>query len=137
MRSEQVLLIKPQTYMNRSGRALPALSRESFDSGDLLVVLDDFNLDFGRVRLRAAGGDGGHNGLASVIDVMGTEDIPRLRLGIGQVPEEDAEIDYVLTSFAPEEDVEGLVQRGCEAVTSCISEGIGAAMNRFNGCPPL
>ncbi len=136
-RSEKVLLVKPQTYMNRSGRALLALSRESFDFGDLLIVLDDFNLDFGRVRLRAAGGDGGHNGLASVIDAMGTEEIPRVRLGIGQVPEEDVEIDYVLTSFEPGEDVEGLVRRGCEAVTSCISEGIDAAMNRFNGYPPL
>ena len=134
----EVLLVKPQTYMNRCGAAVSALQRDlGFEPHHVLVVMDDFNLEFSRLRLRRGGGDGGHNGLASIIGELATGAIPRLRMGIGQVPGGREDIDFVLTEFGPDEDVDGLVQRGCEAVESWIRDGIEAAMNRFNGCPAL
>ena len=133
-----VLLVKPQTFMNGSGRALSALSVErAFEPADVLVVFDDFNLPFGRLRLRRNGSDGGHNGLASVIHEVHSEEIPRLRVGIGPLPGEGDDTDYVLAEFGPEEDVGELVDRGCLAVEHCIADGIDAAMNQFNGCAPL
>jgi PTH1 family peptidyl-tRNA hydrolase len=137
-RGEEVLLVKPQTFMNASGRALEALSRGTgFDPQEVLVVLDDFNLDFGRLRLRSGGGDGGHNGLASIIDSMGTDEVPRLRLGIGPVPDGDDDVEFVLVKFGPHEDVAALISRGTQAVGSSIAEDFETAMNRFNGNLPL
>jgi len=137
-RGEEVLLVKPQTFMNASGRALEALSRGTgFDPQEVLVVLDDFNLDFGRLRLRSGGGDGGHNGLASIIESTGTEEVPRLRLGIGPVPDGDDDVEFVLMKFEPHEDVAALVSRGTQAVGSIIAEDFETAMNRFNGNLPL
>ena len=131
--ARHVLLVKPQTYMNGSGKAMVALQRRlGFAAEEVLVVLDDFLLDFGRLRLRRKGSDGGHNGLASVIEEMGTADIPRLRVGIGRpAPQEDV-IDYVLSPFAAAEDVESIVKRTCQAVEMYLSEGMDAAMNHFN-----
>ena len=103
----------------------------------VLVILDDFLLDFGRVRVRRAGSDGGHNGLASVLEKLTSTAVPRLRMGIGPVPEGDEDIDFVLSSFASDEDVGGLVERGCQAAECLLTDGVEAAMNRFNGCPAL
>lgn len=134
----EVLLVKPQTYMNLSGAAVAALqARLGFAPQEFLVVLDDFLLDFGRVRLRRGGSDGGHHGLASVLEHLGTQEVPRLRLGIGPLPPEADPIDYVLSPFGPDEEVEGLVERGCQVVEGCAGEGIEAAMNQFNGLAPL
>ena len=133
----EVVLVKPQTYMNRSGDAVFALRRqETFDPGQVLVVCDDFTLPFSRIRLRRGGSDGGHNGLASVLGALGTNAVPRLRLGIGPVTS-GKDIDFVLTEFFRNEPVAGLVDRACGAVESCVNEGLDVAMNRFNGCPPL
>ncbi len=135
---DEVLLVKPQTYMNRSGEAVRALREEQgFEPEEVLVVLDDFLLDFGRVRLRRAGSDGGHNGLGSIVERLGTERVPRLRLGVGPVPQGEDDIDFVLAPFAGRDDVAGLVERGCAATRCWLHEGIEAAMNRFNGCPAL
>jgi PTH1 family peptidyl-tRNA hydrolase len=131
-------LVKPQTFMNRSGDAVVALQGQwGFEPQEVLVVFDDFYLDFGRLRLRRGGSDGGHNGLASVLQRAGTEEVPRLRMGIGRVPEGEDDIDYVLADFGAQEQVEELVDRGCRAVEGWVAEGIEAAMNRFNGCPAL
>ena len=133
----EVLLVKPKTYMNRSGAAVASLRRElGFEPQDLLVVLDDLNLDFCRLRLRRGGGDGGHNGLASILQELATEEIPRLRLGIGRAPGSDADIDHVLADFDQGEDVAGLAELGGQAVTTWVREGIDVAMNRFNGRLP-
>ena len=135
---EMVLVVRPQTYMNRSGDAVLALSElEDFAPEDTLVVFDDFLLDFGRIRLRRSGSDGGHNGLASILQRLRTEQVPRLRLGVGPVPAGESDIDFVLTPFAPAAAVEGLVPRGSAAARCWLQEGIEAAMNRFNGCPAL
>ncbi len=134
----EVLLVKPQTFMNRSGQAVADLRQDiDFEPEEVLVVLDDFLLDFGRMRLRRGGSDGGHNGLASVLQHLLTEAVPRLRLGVGPVPESEQDIDYVLAPFAPTEVIEELIKRGCAATTCWVTEGVEAAMNRFNGCLPL
>jgi len=134
----EVLLVKPQTFMNRSGQALAELQQiTDVEPEQVLVVLDDFLLDFGRLRLRRGGSDGGHNGLASVLQHLSTEAVPRLRLGVGPVPESEQDIEYVLAPFAATEDVDELIQRGCAATTCWVTEGVEAAMNRFNGCLPV
>ena len=132
----EVLLVKPQTFMNRSGAAVSSLQVElEFESSDVLVVVDDFNLEFSCLRIRRGGGDGGHNGLASVLEELDSSEVPRLRMGIGPVLEGDGDIDFVLSAFEPEEDVDGLVRRSCEALQTWIREGVEVAMNRFNRPP--
>ena len=133
----EVALVKPQTFMNRSGLAVAALAHLwALGPEDLLVVFDDFLLDFGRLRLRRQGSDGGHNGLASVLVEMGSRDVPRLRLGIGSPPQEEI-IDYVLSPFGADQKVEALIERGVMAVENSLSRGLEAAMNEFNGSEPL
>jgi len=135
---EEVLVVKPQTYMNRSGESVQALSEEvGFTAQDVLVVYDDFLFDFGRLRLRRSGSDGGHNGLASVLECLQTEQIARLRLGIGPVPANVADVDFVLAPFADADDVAGLTERGSAATNCWLQEGIEAAMGRFNGCSSI
>lgn len=134
----EVLLVKPQTFMNGSGEVFEPLRRQTdVEPDNILVVFDDFLLDFGRLRLRRGGTDGGHNGLASVLQHLETENVPRLRLGVGPVPEDVGDIDYVLARFAPLDDIDELLHRGCAATTCWVSAGAEAAMNQFNGCPPL
>jgi PTH1 family peptidyl-tRNA hydrolase len=129
-----VLLVKPQTFMNRSGLAVAALrERLEWTPADLLLVVDDFYLPFGRLRLRRRGSDGGHNGVASVVEALHSDDFPRLRLGIGEPPVGEDAIDYVLRPFDPSEDVAALSGLGADCVTACLREGLAAAMNRYNG----
>jgi PTH1 family peptidyl-tRNA hydrolase len=133
---EPVLLVKPLTFMNRSGAAVePLLSSRGAVSADLVVVVDDLALELGTLRVRERGSHGGHNGLRSLIDVLGSDEFPRVRVGIrkGELPAEMA--DYVLSPF-PEEDVlvvQEVVGWAADAVTCLIGEGAAAAMNRFNG----
>jgi PTH1 family peptidyl-tRNA hydrolase len=130
----QVWLAKPQTYMNESGRCAAALAAWlGCQPADLLVVVDDLLLDLGRLRFRRGGSDGGHHGLASVLDALHTREVPRLRLGVGPPPEGADRIDFVLGEFSRDDDVEALASRGADAVEYCAAAGIEAAMNRFNG----
>jgi PTH1 family peptidyl-tRNA hydrolase len=128
------ILMKPLTFMNRSGSALAAVADfYKIGSAEILVVLDDFALPLGRLRIRESGGAGGHNGLDSVILSFGSEDIPRLRLGIGDAPERGS-VDYVLSSFFEEEKpkVKAMIERAAEAIKCAIDNGITSAMNQFN-----
>jgi PTH1 family peptidyl-tRNA hydrolase len=128
------ILMKPLTFMNRSGSALAAVADfYKIGSAEILVVLDDFALPLGRLRIRESGGPGGHNGLESVIVSLGSEDIPRLRLGIGNAPERGS-VDYVLSSFFEEEKpkVKAMIERAAEAIKCAIDNGITSAMNQFN-----
>jgi PTH1 family peptidyl-tRNA hydrolase len=132
-----VRVLKPQTYMNRSGAALaPLRALPEFDpSRDLLIVVDDFALALGRFRLRGAGSAGGHNGLKSVEGVLQRQDYARLRIGVGPVPPGvDDVADYVLDAFSSEEDraIEELLDPMAEAVECWITDGIELAMTRFN-----
>lgn len=128
------LLVKPASYMNRSGHPLHAIAQfYKLSPEEVLVVLDDFSLPLGRLRLRQSGGPGGHNGLESIIVQFGTEEIPRLRLGIGPAPAEGSS-DYVLSNFFEEEKplVRSTIERGVEAVKCAIDKGVVSAMNTFN-----
>ena len=129
-----VILVKPQTYMNASGEAVGPLARRydiALDS--LLVIVYEMDLPLGRIRFRGSGSSGGHNGLKSLIAHLGSEDFPRLRVGIGR-PVTGA-INYVTSVFSKEEMPlwAQTVQTAADAVECFIAEGILAAMNRFNG----
>jgi PTH1 family peptidyl-tRNA hydrolase len=129
-----VLLIKPLSFMNRSGYPLFAIAQfYKIQPEEIMVVLDDFALQLGRLRLRRRGGSGGHNGLESIIVQFGTEDIPRLRIGIGEAPREGS-VDYVLNRFFDEEKplVRQTIERAVEAVKCAIDNGLVSAMNSFN-----
>ncbi len=133
-----VQVIKPQTYMNRSGAALaPLRSLPGFDpSRDLLVLVDDFALPIGRYRLRGAGSAGGHNGLKSIEGTLRQQDYSRLRIGIGPLPAGTGDTaDFVLGSFEAEErsQLDQLLEPMALAVDCWISDGIEVAMSRFNG----
>jgi PTH1 family peptidyl-tRNA hydrolase len=130
----EVLLVKPMAYMNRSGEPLLMITQfYKIEPREILVVLDDLALPLGRLRLRANGGPGGHNGLESIIMQLGTEDIPRLRIGIGAAPHEGA-VDYVLSPFFEEERplVRSTIDRAVDAVKWAIDNGLVSAMNTFN-----
>jgi peptidyl-tRNA hydrolase, PTH1 family len=135
---ELTLLVKPTTFMNRSGVAVERLlAATRTGPADLVVIVDDAALELGTLRLREQGSHGGHNGLRSLVDTLGTEEFTRLRLGIrrGDLPSDLAE--YVLSDFPPEEVlvVQEAVGQAADAVECLIREGVAEAMNRFNGPP--
>ena len=128
------LLVKPMSFMNRSGYPLFAIAQfYKIEAQEILVVLDDLALPLGRLRLRARGGSGGHNGLESIIMQFGTEEIARMRIGIGEAPREGS-VDYVLSRFFEEEKpvVRSTIDRAVEAVKCAIDNGLVSAMNSFN-----
>jgi peptidyl-tRNA hydrolase, PTH1 family len=136
-KADGVLLVKPMTYMNRSGGPAQAVAQfYKVEPAEMLVVLDEMALELGRLRLRMKGGPGGHNGLESMIVSFGTDEIPRLRVGIG-APGGGAAVDWVLGRFFEEEMpvVEKTVVRAVEAVKVAIDKGLLSAMNTFNKFP--
>jgi PTH1 family peptidyl-tRNA hydrolase len=129
-----VLLVKPWSFMNHSGYPLFSVAQfYKIEPQQILVVLDDFDLSLGRLRLRARGGSGGHNGLESIIMQFATENIPRLRIGIGSAPREGS-IDYVLSRFFDEEKpvIRSTIERATDALKCTIDKGLVSAMNTFN-----
>lgn len=129
------ILIKPQTFMNLSGKAVRYwLERENLGPGHLLVVADDLALPFGKVRLRGAGGAGGHNGLSSIIGLIGTEAFPRLRFGIGSDFARGHQSEYVLGTWTGQEQEElaDRLERVGKAILQFGLLGIAEAMNSFN-----
>ncbi|HOW69811.1 MAG TPA: aminoacyl-tRNA hydrolase [Phycisphaerae bacterium] len=134
IRDQRVLLLKPGTYMNRSGGSVrEAATFHKVEPADLLIVLDDMALPLGRIRIRGGGSAGGHHGLADVIRELGTDAVARLRIGIEQVSGERM-VDHVLSPFNTEEEavVGPAVGRAADAVECFLAEGLEAAMNRFN-----
>ena len=134
--SGRLILAKPLTFMNRSGYAVGLLSRYfDVETSNILVVLDDVNLSLGRLRARPDGSDGGHNGLQSVILSLGTDEFPRVRMGVGRGQGQRDLSDHVLTRFADEEiaRVDELIIGTADAVELFIKSGIAPVMNRFNG----
>lgn len=135
--NETVLLLKPATFMNLSGRSVAAVWRYyRMATADLLVVHDDLDLPVGQLRLRADGSSGGQKGLDDVIRHLGTDAVPRLRLGIGKV-HRDATVEYVLSRFEPDERplIAATVSRAADAAECWLKSGIEAAMNQFNWKP--
>jgi PTH1 family peptidyl-tRNA hydrolase len=128
------LLVKPMSFMNRSGYPLFAIAQfYKIAAEETLVVLDDMALPLGRLRLRSGGGTGGHNGMESIIMQFGTEEISRLRIGIGE-PARQASVDHVLGRFLEEEKpvVKSAIEQAAEAVKCAIDNGLISAMNKFN-----
>ncbi|MDR3091134.1 MAG: aminoacyl-tRNA hydrolase [Clostridiales bacterium] len=133
--AEKILLLKPQTYMNLSGESVAeALRFYKAGAEDLILIYDDCDLPLGAARVRKTGGPGGHNGARNVIAALGTEDIARVRVGIGRRPPGMLLSDYVLSRFPPEEweaAVSGYTKAG-DAVLCAVKEGIDKAMNMYN-----
>ncbi len=134
--AEAVLLMKPTTYMNRSGAAIAEAVRfyKLLPASDVLVIVDDVALPLGALRLRPSGGAGGHNGLSDIEQALGTDAYPRLRIGIDATPEYMDQADYVLGRFTDEQlaVVEPAIVKAADASEVFIASGIDAAMNRFN-----
>lgn len=130
----RVVLVKPLTMMNDSGRAVAQFKRwYKVENRDILVVYDDLDLAFGRVRLRPGGGAGGHNGVSSTILALGGEDFSRLRIGIGR-PVSGSTVSYVLSHFRREEQAElpGIIEYAADAAVSWLRDGLDTAMNTYN-----
>jgi len=133
--ADVVLLVKPLTFMNLSGQAVSALSRYyKVALPDVLIVCDDINLPLGRLRLRANGSEGGHNGLRSVAIELGSMDYARLRIGVGRGDLGRDLADHVLARFEPDEmpGIEAAVARAADAVETWVVDGLAKAMNTFN-----
>jgi len=140
-RGEKLLLAKPGTFVNLSGNSTACLvHKHKIPLGDLLIIYDDLDLPLGRIRLRQSGSSGGHRGMNSIISALGSEDFPRIRVGIGrpqgekQYISEDAIVDYVLSDFSPEEEaiINPVFATVSEAIDCFLTQGIKTAMNKFN-----
>ncbi len=137
----EVALLQPETFMNQSGLSVAAALRElpvAEPAADLLVVFDDVDLPFGRLRLRPGGSAGGHRGLEDVLVALCRSDLPRLRFGVGRPADGRATRDWVLQPFSPEEErrLPGHIDEACDAIAAALSGGVASAMGRFNRAPP-
>ena len=133
--SSRLALLKPETYMNESGRSIASAARFfKTPVESVLVVHDDVDLDEGRLQARLGGGLAGHNGLRSIARDLGSQEFLRLRIGVGRPGRGDRRsvADFVLAPFDPETDVEALVARGADAVETLVREGLDAAQRHFN-----
>lgn len=131
----RIEILKPLTFMNRSGQSVSAAMRWfKVELTDLLVVYDDLDLPFGEIRVRAKGSPAGHNGLSSIIEQVGSQEVPRIRVGIGRPPHGDT-TSYVLSRFHPAEEVDlpYVLNHAADAVIHCLQHGIHDAMSKFNG----
>jgi peptidyl-tRNA hydrolase, PTH1 family len=132
----KLILAKPQTYMNLSGQSIQGLSHfYKVSTENILVAFDDLDLPFGTIRLRPGGGAGGQKGFASAIENLGTNDIARLRLGIGRPPGRMDPADYVLQNFSRAElkFLSEIVDRAADAALTFVVDGLNKAMNKYNG----
>jgi len=141
VRGEKLLLAKPITFVNLSGKSVACLvHKHGIPLSDLLVIYDDLDLPLGKIRLRQNGGSGGHKGMNSIISALGSEEFPRIRVGIGrpqggkQSISEDAIVNYVLSDFSPQEEaiIKPVIVKVAEAIDCFLTEGIEAAMSKFN-----
>ena len=141
VRGEKLLLAKPGTFVNLSGNSVAGLVRKhKIPLSDLLVIYDDLDVPLGKIRLRQSGSSGGHRGMNSIISALGSEDFPRIRVGIGrpqaekQSIDEDAVVNYVLSDFSPQEAelIRPVIASVAEAIDCFLTQGIVEAMNKFN-----
>ena len=136
--SRRLILAKPQTYMNLVGRSVGALVRfYQLPVDHVVIVLDDLDLPLGTLRLRGSGGTAGHKGLTSIVESLGTDDVPRLRVGISRPPGQMDPAEYVLQDFTDFERpaVEESLQRAVACLRTYITQGLSTAMNLFNPVP--
>lgn len=133
---EKVVLVKPQTFMNLSGNAVNSFIHfYKSPIEQVLVIFDDLDLPFGSIRIRRSGGSSGQKGMKSIIEQLGTEEFPRIRVGIGRPPGKMNSVDFILNKFRNSEntDLEIILDKCADAVECYIEVGIETAMNRFNG----
>ncbi|MEL6137773.1 MAG: aminoacyl-tRNA hydrolase [Cyanobacteria bacterium J06628_6] len=135
---DRLVFLKPTTYMNRSGQSVRSIvDWYKLDPAAVLVVYDDMDLPVGRLRLRTSGSAGGHNGMKSIISHLGTQDFPRLRIGIGTANKAQGNgvVSHVLGKFAPEarQQMNAVIPIAVEAIHLCLRKGVEPAMNRYNG----
>ena len=132
----KVVLAKPRTFMNLSGNSVKLLmSRFKFTSSDILIIHDELDLPLGKIRFYTGGGSGGHRGVESIINELGSRDFTRMRVGIGRPPEDDPDaVDYVLSDFTPDEGaiIKNTISTVTEAILFLLREGMMAAMNKYN-----
>lgn len=132
----KLILAKPQTYMNLSGHSVQGLLHfYKIPHSNLLVAHDDLDIPFGTIRIRPTGGPGGQRGMANTIELLGTKDFPRLRLGIGRPPGRMDPRDYVLQNFSKDElkILPEIISRAADAALEFVMNGLNAAMNKYNG----
>ncbi|SFB31693.1 peptidyl-tRNA hydrolase [Lentibacillus halodurans] len=132
---EKVILLKPQTFMNLSGESVrPVMDFYQIAPENVLVIYDDLDLPAGKIRLRQKGGHGGHNGIRSIIDHLGTKEFKRLRIGIGRPAAAIPVVDYVLQSFSSEQqdDVESGIKKSADACETWLQKPFAEVMNEFN-----
>lgn len=132
---EKVVLAQPQTYMNLSGESVRALvDYYKVDTEDIIVIYDDIDLDIGQLRIRRRGSAGGHNGIKDIIKHLGTQEFPRIKIGVGSKPKEWDLADYILSKFNDEENViiRDALKQASDGVRTMITSGIGEAMNIYN-----
>ena len=133
--NEKVILLKPQTYMNLSGESIKeAMAFYKIKSENIIVIYDDIDIEPGIIKIRKKGGPGGHNGMKSIIKMLGTEELSRIRVGIGRPEHNGDEINYVIGAI-PEEEIPKLnegVENAKEAVIEVLKNGIDSAMNKLN-----
>ncbi|MBN2242887.1 MAG: aminoacyl-tRNA hydrolase [Acidobacteria bacterium] len=130
-----VLLVKPLTYMNRSGEAVyPLMAGLKMGPENLILIYDDLDLPLGRIRIRQRGSAGGHHGLESILGIFGTDEIMRVRLGIGEEKMPDDKIDFVLSDFPPEKrsQLDEMIVKAGDAVKSILNDGVSKSMSIFN-----
>ena len=132
---KKVMLIKPQTYMNLSGECIKQfVDFYKIPNEDILVIYDDMDIEPGKIKIRKKGGAGGHNGMKSIIQMLGTEEFPRIRIGIGRPEHNGDEINYVIGAIPGEEipKLEEGVEKAKDAVIEILKNGIDSAMNKLN-----
>ncbi|MBQ2135841.1 MAG: aminoacyl-tRNA hydrolase [Clostridia bacterium] len=132
----RVMLVKPQTFMNLSGKAVTAIcSFYKIPYDKVIVMFDDVSLDVGKIRVRRKGSDGGHNGIKDIIQLSGTSDIPRIKIGVGKKPNAEYDLkDWVLGKFSKEDldNFQKATESGVKAAEEIVKRGIDSAMNRYN-----
>ncbi len=137
VKGTKVLFIKPQTFMNNSGEAVREIAKfYKTPPQNIIVISDDVSLDVGVLRIRRKGSHGGHNGLKSIINLVGSEDLPRIKVGVGKKPHPDYDLaDFVLGRFSKEDTpkIQDAIKKCSDAIECIISDGVDKAMNMYNG----
>lgn len=133
--NQKVILVKPQTYMNSSGNCVKEfVDFYKIEKENILIIYDDMDIEPGTIKIRKKGSSGGHNGMKSIIEMLGTEEFPRIRVGIGRPSHEDDKINYVIGEI-PEDEIKTLeegVEKAKESTIEILKNGLDAAMNKFN-----
>ena len=136
MGNKRILLVKPQTYMNNSGAALSAIAKfYKIPTDRIIVMFDDISFDVGKIRIRRKGSAGGHNGIKDIIELLGTEDIMRIKIGVGSKPNPEYDLkDWVLGKMPKEQmgDFEVALKSAADAVEEIINRGVDSAMNKYS-----